>query len=179
MTCAESRLSDHQEYFRGTLKTHVKVQRSRPVCWHFCWYRANERSRRISLFRTRELSRWPARWGYAQTPSKQVNRKLVSYHKSSTFLVSAGRCIIGWFETSFLGGLPQYQLVKGMGEGLAQVEDSSVPYLPAERIRPLNIPMMQAGSIVKHIGIGSGDTLRGKELTPPTESYKYPPLVLR
>src|SRR5882757_3937528 len=32
-------LSDFQEYFRGALKTHVKVQRSRPVCWHFCWYR--------------------------------------------------------------------------------------------------------------------------------------------
>jgi hypothetical protein len=34
-------VSGFQEYFRGTLKTHAKVQRSRPVCWHFCWYRAN------------------------------------------------------------------------------------------------------------------------------------------
>src|SRR3954463_16150222 len=26
-----------------------------------CWYRENKRSRRLSLFRTKELSRWPAR----------------------------------------------------------------------------------------------------------------------
>jgi hypothetical protein len=27
-----------QENFRGALKTHAKVHRSRPFCWHFCWY---------------------------------------------------------------------------------------------------------------------------------------------
>ena len=36
-----------------------------------CWYRENKRSRRISLFRTRELSRWPARtMARAPTPSR-------------------------------------------------------------------------------------------------------------
>jgi hypothetical protein len=33
------------------------------------------------------------------------------------------------------------------------------------RIRPLNISMLQARSIVKHIGIGSGEALRGINLT--------------
>jgi hypothetical protein len=61
MTYGISSISDFQEHFRGTLKTHVKVRSSRPFCWHFCWYRGNERSQRISLFRTRELSNWPAR----------------------------------------------------------------------------------------------------------------------
>jgi hypothetical protein len=39
-------------------------------------------------------------------------------------------------------------------------------YLPADRIRPLNISMLQARSIVKHVGIGSGEALRGINLTP-------------
>jgi hypothetical protein len=41
-----------------------------------------------------------------------------------------------------------------------------VMYLPASRIRPLDISMRQARSIVKHIGIGSGAALRGIDLTP-------------
>ena len=44
----------------------------------------------------------------------------------------------------------------------------SVMYLPADRVRPLNISMVQAGAIVKHIGIGSGEALRGTDLTPST-----------
>jgi hypothetical protein len=36
-----------------------------------CWYRENKRSRRLSLFRTKELSRWPARTvARAPTPSR-------------------------------------------------------------------------------------------------------------
>src|SRR5207244_4980179 len=50
ITYGISSISDFQEHFRGTLKTHVKVRSSRPCCWHFCWYRGNERSQRISLF---------------------------------------------------------------------------------------------------------------------------------
>lgn len=33
-----------------------------------------------------------------------------------------GRTMMRWAESSFLGGLPQYQMVKSMAEGLAQVE---------------------------------------------------------
>jgi predicted Na+-dependent transporter len=36
----------------------------------------------------------------------------------------AGRGITRWFERSFLGGLPQYQMMKSMAEGLAQVEQA-------------------------------------------------------
>ena len=120
---------------------------------------------------------------------------------------NAGRRISRWVESSFLGGLPQYQMVKSMGEGLAQIEGAQdlkpvlisvdggwqigylleplengwvavfvpqaptptagkVMYLPSDRIRPLNISMLQARSIVKHIGIGSGAALRGINLTP-------------
>jgi hypothetical protein len=28
--------------FREALKTQVKVRSSRPLCWHFCWYRKNQ-----------------------------------------------------------------------------------------------------------------------------------------
>ena len=98
----------------------------------------------------------------------------------------AGRRVVRWFENSFVGGLPQYQLAKGMAEGLARVRNcgrrasqhsstsrtawriayllerlengwvtvflpqaptpmsGNVMYLPADRVRPLNITMAQA-----------------------------------
>ena len=40
-------------------------------------------------------------------------------------------------------------------------------YLPQERVRPLDITMVQAMSIVKRIGVGSGAALRGVDLTLP------------
>ena len=119
-----------------------------------------------------------------------------------------GRNAMRWAENSFLGGLPQYQLVKSVAEGLAQVEGAegakpvlvsvedgwqigylletlenrwvavfvpqaptpmsgNVMYLPAERVRPLEITMVQAMAIVKHMGVGSAKALRGTDLTLP------------
>ena len=111
---------------------------------------------------------------------------------------NVGRRVMRWFENSFLGGLPQYQVMKSMAEGLARVESAegvqpalvsiedgwqiaylleplengwvavflpqaptpmsgNVMYLPADRVRPLNITMVQAMAIVKHIGVGSAE----------------------
>jgi len=119
-----------------------------------------------------------------------------------------GRRFIHWCENSFLSGLPQYQLMKSMGEGLARVESAesvqpalvsiedgwqiaylleplengwvtvflpqaptpmsgNVMYLPADRVRPLDITMVQAMAIVKHIGVGSAEALRGADLRLP------------
>jgi len=130
----------------------------------------------------------------------------VSFAAGIVARTNRGRRISGWFENSLIGGLPQYQLVKSMGEGLAQIEGAddlkpalisidggwqmgyllgplendwlavfvpqaptltsgSVMYLPADRIKLLNISMMQARAIVKHIGIGSGKLLRGVNLS--------------
>jgi uncharacterized membrane protein len=44
----------------------------------------------------------------------------------------------------------------------------NVMYLPLKRVRPLGITMVQAMSIVKAIGIGSGAALRGVDLTLPS-----------
>lgn len=120
----------------------------------------------------------------------------------------AGKGITRWFEHSFLGGLPQYRMMKSMAEGLAQVEQAdgvspalvsieggwqigylleslpkgwvavflpqaptpmsdNVMYLPAERVRPLEITMAQAMAIVKRMGIGSAAALRDVDLTLP------------
>lgn len=133
---------------------------------------------------------------------------LVSFAAGMVARTQAGLRISGWFERSFLGGLPQYQMVKSMGEGLAQIEGSddlrpvlvslnggwqigysietlengwlavfvpqapsptsgSVMYLQADRVRLLNIPMKQAKSVVKHIGLGSREMLRKQDLTLP------------
>ena len=120
----------------------------------------------------------------------------------------AGKRIMSWFENSFLGGLPQYQVMKSMAQGLLHVESAenvhpalvsiedgwqmgylleplekgwvtvflpqaptpmsgNVMYLPADRVRPLDITMVQAMAIVKHIGVGSAEALRGADLRLP------------
>jgi uncharacterized membrane protein len=120
----------------------------------------------------------------------------------------AGKRILSWSENSFLGGLPQYQVMKSMAEGLAHVESAesvhpalvsiedgwqmgylleplekgwvavflpqaptpmsgNVMYLPADRVRPLGITMVQAMAIVKHIGVGSAKVLHGTDLSLP------------
>jgi uncharacterized membrane protein len=119
-----------------------------------------------------------------------------------------GRNLKRWAEGTFLGGLPQYQLVKSMAEGLAQVEGAdgarpalinieeawqlgyvleslgngwvavflpqaptplsgSAMYLPEERVRPLAITMAHAMTIVKRMGIGSGEALGDADFTLP------------
>jgi len=40
-------------------------------------------------------------------------------------------------------------------------------YLPAERVRPLDITMIEATTLVKRLGIGSNEALKGAKLTPP------------
>ena len=43
----------------------------------------------------------------------------------------------------------------------------NVMYLPAERVRPLDITMVDAMSIIRRIGVGSGDALHGADLKQP------------
>jgi uncharacterized membrane protein len=43
----------------------------------------------------------------------------------------------------------------------------NVMYLPADRVRPLDITMIQAMAIVKRMGVGSAKALRGADLTLP------------
>ena len=133
---------------------------------------------------------------------------LISFAAGIIARTGAGARTMRWFERSLLGGLPQYQLMKTMAEGLAQVEHASgvkpvlvsaddgwqlgylleplqngwvvvflpqaptpmsgnVVYLPADRVRPLEITMAQAMAIVKAIGAGSGELLRGVDLSVP------------
>jgi uncharacterized membrane protein len=44
----------------------------------------------------------------------------------------------------------------------------NVMYLPADRVRPLGMTMVEAMAIVKRIGVGSATALRGADLTLPT-----------
>jgi uncharacterized membrane protein len=119
-----------------------------------------------------------------------------------------GKLITRWSEDSFLGGLPQYRLMKSMAEGLAHVEDAddvkpalinieeawqlgymletlengwvavflpqaptpmsgNAMYMPAERVRPIDITMVQAMTIVRHLGVGSAKTLGDVDFTLP------------
>lgn len=43
----------------------------------------------------------------------------------------------------------------------------NVMYLPTARVRPLDMPMVQAMAVVKHIGAGSADALRGVDMRLP------------
>ena len=116
-----------------------------------------------------------------------------------------GTQMAGRLENSILGGLPQYQMIKSMAEGLAHVENAegvkpaliniddcwqigylleqvgndwvavflpqaptpmsgNIMYVPSDRAKPLNISMVLAMAIVKRIGVGSADALRGVDL---------------
>lgn len=117
-----------------------------------------------------------------------------------------GRRIGAWLEQSFLGAVPQYQLVKSMAEGLAKLETTeglvpvlvniedgwqigyqleeleegwlalflpqaptpmsgTIMYLPASRVRPLDVAMLEVTQIIKHAGIGSKAALQGVRLS--------------
>lgn len=119
-----------------------------------------------------------------------------------------GRRVSQWFESSILGSLPQYQLVKSMAEGLTQIEGANgfkpvlvsvedgwqlgyllerlsdgwvavflpqsptpmsgnIMYFPAQRVRPLDISMIQATALVKRLGAGSAEALRDADLRLP------------
>ena len=134
---------------------------------------------------------------------------LISFAAGIAARTAIGGRISRWSETSLLGRLPHYQLIKSMAEGLAHIESASglkpalvciedgwqigylleqlendwvavflpqaptpmsgnVMYFPANRVRPLGITMVQAMSIVKAIGVGSGAALRGINLTIPS-----------
>jgi len=43
----------------------------------------------------------------------------------------------------------------------------NIIYFPADRVRPLSITMVEAMSVIKRIGVGSGDALRGADLKQP------------
>jgi uncharacterized membrane protein len=119
-----------------------------------------------------------------------------------------GKTLLRWAENSFLGGLPQYRMMKTMAEGFAQIEtaDGATPalvnvedgwqlgyrleqlqngwvavfipqsptpmsgnvmYLPSNRVRTLDIPMMEAMGVVKSMGAGSAKALRQANLALP------------
>jgi uncharacterized membrane protein len=133
---------------------------------------------------------------------------IVSFGAGITARTYLGKYITRWFENSLLGRLPQYQMVKSMAEGLAQLENASgikpalisieggwqigylleplengwlsvflpqaptpmsgnVMYFPADRVRPLSITMVEAMTIIKRIGVGSGQALRDADLKLP------------
>ena len=61
-------------------------------------------------------------WG--ETVLAAVVLILVSLVAGLVARTNVGRRITRWFEDSLLGGLPQYQMVKSMAEGLAHVESA-------------------------------------------------------
>ncbi len=144
----------------------------------------------------------------AATALSVVALVLISFAAGVVARTAAGKRITHWSETSLLGRLPHYQLLKSMAEGLAHIESASglklalaniedgwqigylleqlendwvavflpqaptpmsgnIMYLPANRVRPLGITMVQAMSIVKAIGVGSAAALRGVDLKLP------------
>jgi uncharacterized membrane protein len=47
----------------------------------------------------------------------------------------------------------------------------NVMYMPADRVRPLNITMVEAMTIVRRIGVGSAKALRGSQLKLPDDEH--------
>lgn len=143
---------------------------------------------------------------------------LISFIAGLVARTRAGSRISAWFERSFLGSSPQYQMVKSVAQSLAEVETTSndlkpvlvstdggwqigylleplengwvavfmpqaptptsgsIRYFPAGRIRPLELTMLQARTLVKNIGIGSAEALQGADLDPPGSPFPLRPV---
>ena len=138
---------------------------------------------------------------------------LISFAAGIVARTAVGGRISRWSETSLLGRLPHYQLIKSMAEGLADIESANglkptlvsiedgwqigylleklendwvavflpqaptpmsgnIMYFPTSRVRTLDITMVQAMSIVKAIGVGSGAALHGVNLTLPSADHR-------
>ena len=73
------------------------------------------------------------------------------------------------------GGWQIGYMLENLGNGWVAVFIPQAPtpmsgnimYLHADRVRPLGITMVQAMAVVKRMGVGSGDALRGADLTLP------------
>lgn len=84
---------------------------------------------------------------------------------------NAGRSMMRWAESSFLGGLPQYQMVKSMAEGLAQVEG-------ADGARPALINIEEAwqlGYVLEPLGNGWVAVFLPQAPTPLSGNAMYMP----
>ena len=145
----------------------------------------------------------------AATVLSAVVLVLIAFAAGIVARTAVGRRITRWSESSFLGRLPHYQVIKSMAEGLAHIENASglkpalvsiedgwqigylleklendwvavflpqapapmsgnIMYLPSNRVRLLGITMVEAMSLVKSIGAGSGAALRGVDLKLPS-----------
>ena len=82
-----------------------------------------------------------------------------------------GRSMMRWGESSLLGGLPQYQMVKSMAEGLAQVEG-------ADGARPALINIEEAwqlGYVLEPLGNGWVAVFLPQAPTPLSGNAMYMP----
>ena len=82
-----------------------------------------------------------------------------------------GRTMMRWAESSVLGGLPQYQMVKSMAEGLAQVEG-------ADGARPALINIEEAwqlGYVLEPLGNGWVAVFLPQAPTPLSGNAMYMP----
>lgn len=83
----------------------------------------------------------------------------------------AGRTMMRWAEGSFLGGLPQYQMVKSMAEGLAQVEGAG-----GARPALINIEeAWQLGYVLESLGNGWVAVFLPQAPTPLSGNAMYMP----
>ena len=96
---------------------------------------------------------------------------LVSLVAGLVARTNVGRRIMRWFENSLLGGLPQYQMVKSMAEGLAHVES-------AEGVDPALVSMeggWQIGYLLEPLDNGWVTVFLPQAPTPMSGNVMYLP----
>lgn len=120
---------------------------------------------------------------------------------------AAGSRLTQWLETSVLGRLPQYQMLKSMAGSFAKLQSTAgltpalaaveggwqigyrlemlengwevvfvpqapatmtgtIMYMPPERVKPLDLTMAAATSLVQQMGLGSRAALAGVDMGP-------------
>jgi uncharacterized membrane protein len=96
---------------------------------------------------------------------------LVSFGAGIVARTGLGSRISGWFANSFLGNLPQYQVVKSMAEGLSEVKSDS-------DLKPVLVSIAdgwQIGYLLEPLENGWLAVFLPKAPTPTSGDVKYLP----
>ncbi len=122
----------------------------------------------------RRITQWSERSLLGRFPQYQLMKSVaegLAHIESASGLKPALVSIGGGWQIGYLLEQLENDWVAVFLPQAPTPRSGNIMYLPANRVRPLGITMVQAISIVKAIGVGSGAALRGVDLRLPSADH--------
>ena len=123
----------------------------------------------------RHISRWSEKVPARPPPHYQLIKSMaegLAHIESASGLKPALVCIEDGWQIGYLLEQLENDWVAVFLPQAPTPMSGNIMYFPANRVRPLGMTMVQAMSIVKAIGVGSGAALRGVNLTLPSADHR-------